>query len=357
MDVAVIGATGDVGRQICVQLIERRIVPVSSRLQIVARAGGPSAQAAHGQRADLIDAYAEHAPLIDVALDPSEVVADVIVMTAGQTIPASPGVAVNRKALAAANIELFESYATTLARNGSGHELVVVVSNPVELAVAVFAKALGRHRVIGMGAWLDTLRFRHEIATSLGIRRQGVGGFVAGQHGDDLVPLWSTVRITGQTVDERLVAVERLRGKRTMDSFGVEISDAKRALSELAVTDMHAAFAEIDRWPPDLRAVARPWLTHQSGAKTASGTAGATVDLVDTIFDGREIVVAGQLALDGEISVAGRPVSGVVGVPAVLGPEGWTRVLLDPLPPDEETRLAHSIERISRSLSEWGLAP
>jgi len=94
-----------------------------------------------------------------------------------------------------------------------------------------------------MGAWLDTLRFRHEIATSLGIRRQAVGGFVAGQHGDDLVPLWSSVRITGQTVDERMVAVRKLRGDRSLDAFGVEIQDAKRALSELAVTDMHAAFA------------------------------------------------------------------------------------------------------------------
>ncbi len=355
VDVAVIGATGDVGRQICVQLIERRIVPVSSRLQIVARAGGPSAQAAHGLRADLIDAYAEHAPLIDVALDPSEVVADVIVMTAGQTLPAAPGVAVDRRALAASNIAVFESYASTLARNGSGHELVVVVSNPVELAVAVFARSLGRHRVIGMGAWLDTLRFRHEIATSLGIRRQTVGGFVAGQHGDDLVPLWSSVRITGQTIDERRAAVRKLRGDRTLDAFGAEIREAKRVLSELAVNDMHAAFAKIDSWPPDLRAVARPWLTHQSGAKTASGTAGATVDLVDTIFDGREIVVAGQVALDGEVSVGGHPVTGVVGVPTVLGPEGWTRVLLDPLPPDEETRLADSIERISQSLAEWGL--
>lgn len=349
-----IGATGDVGRQVCIQLIERRIVPVSSRLQVVARAGGASAQAAHGLRADLIDAYAEHAPLIDVALDPSEVVADVIVMAAGRTIPASPGVAVDRRALAGSNIDLFESYATTLARNGSGHEVVIVVSNPVELAVAIFARSLGRHRVIGMGAWLDTLRFRHEIATSLGMRRQAIGGFVAGQHGDDLVPLWSSVRITGQTVDERMLAVRKLRGDRTLDAFGSEIAAAKRTLSELAMTDMHAAFAVIDQWPPDLRAVARPWLTHQSGAKTASGTAGATVDLVDTIYDGREIVVAGQVALAGEVSVAGRPVHGVVGVPIVLGPEGWTRVLLDQLPPDEETRLAHSIDHIHRSLAEWG---
>lgn len=353
MDVAVVGATGDVGRQVCVQLIERRIVPVSSRLQLVARANGPSARAAYGLRADLVDAYAEHTPWLDVALDPADVVADVVVMAAGRTIPASPGGAIDRRALAAHNVDVFRAYATALAEHGSGHEVVIVVSNPVELGVAVFADILGRHRVIGMGAWLDTLRLRREIATSLGIRRQSVGGFVAGQHGDDAVPLWSTVRITGLTPDERAHAVASLRGERTLDAFEAEVASAKRELTELAVTDMHAAFDAIDAWPPDLRAVARPWLTHQSGAKTASGTAGATVDLVDTVFDGREIVVAGQVALDGEVALDGRPLRGVVGVPTVLGPEGWTRVLLDPLAPDESRRLAACAERIGESLSGW----
>ncbi len=346
-----IGAAGDVGRQVCVQLIERRIVPVSSRLQLVGRAGSGSASAVHGLRADLIDAYAEHAPLIDVALRPEDVVADVVVMTAGRTVPTRPGAGTDRRALAAENLALFSSFAETLATNGSGHEVVIVVSNPVELAVAVFAEALGRHRVVGMGAWLDTLRFRHEIAGSLGIRRQAVGGFVVGQHGDGIVPLWSSVRLTGQTVEERSAAVARLRGQRCLDDFADEIERAKQTLLELAVTDMRAAFATIESWPPDLRTVARPWLTHQSGAKTASGTAGATVDLVDTIFDGREIVVAGQVALDGEIVLDGRGVRTVAGVPIVLGPEGWTRVLLDPLAADEERRLAAVVAELSGSLA------
>ena len=351
VDVAVIGAAGAIGRQVCVQLIERRIVPVSSRLQLVGRAGSDSASAVHGLRADLIDAYAEHAPLIDVALRPEEVVADVVVMAAGRTIPSRPGATIDRRALAADNRALFHSYAAALARDGGGHEVVIVVSNPVELAVSVFAEALGRHRVVGMGAWLDTLRFRHEIAGSLGVRRLGVGGFVVGQHGDGMVPLWSSVRFTGLTVDERVAAVARLRGSRTLDAFPAEVEDAKLALLELALTDMQAAFALIDTWPPDLRALARPWLTHQSGAKTASGTAGATVDLVDTVFDGREIVVAGQVALAGEISLAGRPVHTVAGVPIILGPEGWTRVVLDPLAPDEERRLAGVVTDIAASLT------
>lgn len=350
-----IGATGDVGRQICVQLIERRIVGVTSRMQLVARSSGSSARAAHGLRTDLIDAYAEHAPLLDVALHPDEVVADVIVMAAGQTLPTTPGARIDRRSLAAANLAIFQSYARAIAADGAGHEVVIVVSNPVELAVAAFAAELGRHRVIGMGAWLDTLRFRREIATSLGVRRQSVGGFVVGQHGDDMVPLWSSVRITGQTVPERAEAVAALRGARSMDDFGEEVARAKHTLAELAVTDLPGAFGAIDAWPPDLRTVARPWLTHQSGAKTSSGTAGAAVDLVDTVFDGRDIVVAGQVALDGEIEVEGSPVRTAIGVPIVLGPEGWSRVLLDPLAPDESRRLAATVEHIETSHAAWGV--
>jgi malate dehydrogenase len=355
MDVAVLGATGDTGRQVCTQLVERRVLPTSSRLQLVGRLDGGSARATHGLRADLIDAYDEHAPMIDVALSPEDVVADVIVVAAGRTAPAKVGVATDREVLASDNHAVFAAYADALARNGSGHEVVVVVSNPVELGVAVFARALGRHRVIGMGAWLDTLRFRREIAVSLGVRRHRVGGFVAGQHGDDLVPLWSTVRISGLDADERRRAVSGLRGGRSLDTFVDEVAAAKATLLDLVVSDTAAAFELIDTWPPDLRVLARPWLTHQSGAKTAAGTANATVDLVDTVLDGRDIVVAGQVALDGEASVAGRPFRGVLGVPVVLGPEGWRRVLLDEPAPDEGRLLLAAADRIDATLEPWGV--
>jgi len=355
VDVAVLGATGDVGRQVCAQLIERRVLPTTSRLQLVGRPGGSSGRASFGLRADLIDAYDEHAPLIDVALDPADVVADVIVLAAGRTAPARAGAVADRSGLAAENHEVFASYARAIAEHGSGHEVVIVVSNPVELAVATVAAELGRHRVIGMGAWLDTLRFRREIAVALGLRRHRVGGFVTGQHGDDLVPLWSTVRISGLDAEERARAVAGLRGGRTLDDFGAEIVAAQAQVAGLMADHPERAFDLVESWPPDLRAAARPWLTHQSGAKTASGTAAATVDLVDTVLDGREIVVAGQVALDGEVEVAGQPLRGVLGVPLVLGPEGWTRVILDEPAPDEARRLLATADRIDGLLTPWGL--
>lgn len=351
-----LGATGDVGRQVCTQLIKRRILPTSSRLQLVGRPEGASARAVHGLRADLVDAFDEHAPLIDVALSPEDVVADVVVLAAGLTVPAAAGTPNDRSRLAAENYSVFEAYARAIARNGSGHEVVIVVANPVELGVAVMARALGRRRVIGMGAWLDTLRFRREIAVSLGLRRHRIGGFVAGQHGTGLVPLWSTVRISGLDRSERTRALQSLRGDRTFATFAAETVEAQGRLTALAEHDIRAAFDLIDTWPPDLRVVTRPWMTHQSGAKTATATANATVDLVDTLLDGREIVVAGQVVLDGEVDVAGRPLDGVLGAPVVLGPEGWTRVLLDEPAPDEALWLLACRDRIDAGLAPWGLS-
>lgn len=351
-----IGATGDVGRQVCTQLVERQVLSPTSRLQLVGRRGGASARAVHGLRADLVDAYDEHAPLLDVAHSPGDVAADVIVVAAGLTAPARPGADPDRRLLAATNRDVLAEHADAIARHGSGHEVVIVVTNPVELGVAVMAERLGRHRVLGMGAWLDTLRFRREVAVELGVRRHRVGGFVGGQHGEDAVPLWSTVRVSGLDRDERRRAVDALRRGRTLDVLPAEIAAAKRELAAVAADDIGAAFDLIDTWPADLRTVARPWMTHQSGAKTPAGTASATVDLVDTLLDGREIVVAGQVALDGEISVRdadGRdvPYRGVLGVPLVLGPEGWTRLLLDDLPDDEARRLAEAADGVGQMLA------
>jgi Malate/lactate dehydrogenases len=353
MDVAVIGATGAVGREVCIQLIERQVLPPSSRLQLVGRAGGSSGPAVHGFRADLLDAYDEFAPMIDVALDPSEVVADVIVFAAGATAPPRPGASADRDALAATNAAVFESYARSFAQYGSGREVVIMVTNPVELGVAMLSRVLDRHQVIGMGAWLDTLRLRREIATSLGMRRHRISGFAAGQHGNGVVPLWSSVRVAGLDVDERRRAVRRIRGQRDLGSFGEEVAAAQARLRDVAGGDVGAAFELVETMPPDVRMVVGAWMTHQSGARTAVGTANATVELVETLMDGREIVVAGQVALDGEISLGGEPVGGVLGVPVVLGPEGWSRALLADLAPDEEELLMSTSAHIRALCSTY----
>lgn len=65
----------------------------------------------------------------------------------------------------------------------------------------LFYKITKSRRVIGSGTHLDTLRFRSEIAKKVRVEIGRVEGFIAGEHGEAAVPLWSTVRIDGLKLD------------------------------------------------------------------------------------------------------------------------------------------------------------
>ncbi|MEZ5135185.1 MAG: hypothetical protein R2699_09080 [Acidimicrobiales bacterium] len=146
-----VGAGGDIGRQIAVTLIEERAVPRSGAIQLVARAGGPSEVLVRGLTVDLKDAEAEHLPALDWVSDPDAVDGDVVIFAAGRTVSTDPNAVTPRDELAAENVALFETWAEQLGRRFDGQEFVLVVSNPVELAVRSFARRHDPARVIGMG--------------------------------------------------------------------------------------------------------------------------------------------------------------------------------------------------------------
>jgi malate dehydrogenase len=346
MDVSIIGASGDCGREIVTQLLVARVLSPSERLQLVGRSGGRSAQVLTGVCSDLEDAYAEMAPELDVALHPEDIVGDVIVMTAGATVG---GTVTSRAELAKVNLPLFKTYAEAIDRYGQGHEVVVIVTNPVELAVEVFSQHLGRHRVIGIGAYSDTLRFRREIAADLGVRRQLVQGFVVGEHGDNMVPLWSSVQVQGMDAEELHAILKRLRRDRSIRSFSQEVGREKQiVLRYLQQNHVQDAYDHVDGLPPDLRVVMKPYVTHLSGAKTIAATANVTVDLVRSLLDGREIVISGQVQLAGEFYGIHTP----LGVPIVVTPFGWTQVVSLQLWEEEAQVLQQFAQQISRRMKE-----
>lgn len=321
MDVSIIGASGDCGREIVAQLVGLGALMPTERLQLVGRKNGRSSQILYGLCTDLSDAYAEQAPMLDVALTPEEMVADIIVMAAGATVG---GTVMTRAELSSTNLPIFEQYAQAIARHGYGHEVVIIVTNPVELAVEVFSRHLGRRRVIGIGAYSDSLRFRREIAADLGIRRQLVQGFIVGEHGEGMVPLWSSVKIHGLTADELRDTRHSLRRGRSVSQFPTEVAEEKQIVAQhVREGDIFKAYQYVDSLPPDLRVVVKPFVTHMSGAKTITATANVTVDLVQNLLQGREVVVSGQVQLDGEFYGLRTP----FGVPIVVTPFGWTQVV------------------------------
>ncbi len=346
MDVSVIGASGDCGREIVAQLVVLGVLAPTERLQLVGRAEGRSSQVLYGLCSDLSDAYAEKAPIFDVALSPEEIVADVIVMTAGATVGGS---VTSRSELAAVNLPMFETYAKALATHGYGHEVMIIVTNPVELAVEVFSRYLGRHRVIGVGAYSDTLRFRREIAADLGVRRQLIQGFVVGEHGPGMLPLWSSVRIHGMTKNELRATRRRIQRERTIQAFPAEVTREQQTVTELLKNDdIPAAYRYVDSLAPDLRVLLKPFVTQLSGAKTIVATANVTVDLVQNLLQGREMVISGQVKLEGEFYDIRTP----LGVPIVVTPSGWSRVVNLQLWAEEAEMLQHIADSLERRLKE-----
>jgi malate dehydrogenase len=353
MDVAIIGAAGSCGRQLAAQLLERAVLPASARLQLVGHRGGRAEHEFWGLRADLEDAFEDEAPAIELVLDPQGIDASLVVMLAGATIPNDPGAPTDRAALGRTNHRIFSEYADALADQSRAAPTIIVQSNPVELGVQVFAERLGRHRVLGAGAWSDTLRLRAEVAADLGVRRPRVHVPVLGQHGDNQVPIWSQLHVQG--LEEARVAdfAEAARAGRDLSALPAEIRrERERMVASVRDGHVDAAYERIRALPPDLRAAVKPFFTHfTSGHTTEMVTARAVADVVAALAAGEERLLPAQVALEGEWL----GIQGVIGAPVVLGPDGWTQVVTIALVDEEATAVRAAADAIAGAAAS--LAP
>src|ERR1700722_4695032 len=82
--------------------------------------------------------------------------------------------------------------------------IVLVVSNPVDVLtyLAVRQLPLPPTQVIGLGTQLDTARFRSLIAEKLQLPPTQVTALILGEHGDSMVPIWSTAQAAGLPLDK-----------------------------------------------------------------------------------------------------------------------------------------------------------
>ena len=108
--------------------------------------------------------------------------------------------------------------------------------------------------------------------------------------------------------------------------------------------DIAQAYRYVDGLSSDLRVVIKPFVTQLSGAKTIAATANVTVDLVHSLLQGKEMVVSGQVQLAGEFYDIQTP----LGVPILVTPSGWSRVVTLQLWAEEAEMLQKSAETISR---------
>jgi len=98
------------------------------------------------------------------------------------------------------NVALFSQILTSMQSGGLRKDAhVFVVSNPVDILTQLAVERLGLpwQQVYGLGTMLDTSRFSSLIAEELKLAPTQVKALIIGEHGDSMVPVWSSAAVNG----------------------------------------------------------------------------------------------------------------------------------------------------------------
>ncbi|MDX2226367.1 MAG: lactate/malate dehydrogenase family protein [Verrucomicrobiae bacterium] len=156
-----------------------------------------NAATAEGEALDLLHGAAYTADQKIHACDyPSIAQCDMIVITAG--LRRKPDE--SRLDLINRNVTLFLQILDSLRTAGLRREaFIFVVSNPVDILTHMAMQRLGlpENQVFGLGTMLDTSRFCSLIAAELHLPPTQVRAMILGEHGDSMLPVWSSATVDG----------------------------------------------------------------------------------------------------------------------------------------------------------------
>ena len=190
MKVTIIGGGGRVGSHAAFAL---QCGGVVSEIQLL----DANAAAAEGEALDLLHGTAFAADQRIYAGDYARAAdSDLHIITAG--LRRQPDE--SRLDLINRNVALFAGILESLKSAGLRRDaLLLVVSNPVDVLTYLAVRRLDwpPAQVLGLGTMLDTTRFSSLIAEELKLAPTQVKALVLGEHGDSMVPVWSSAVVNG----------------------------------------------------------------------------------------------------------------------------------------------------------------
>lgn len=190
MKVAIIGGGGRVGSCAAFAL---QCGAVASEIQIL----DANNDMADGEALDLLHGSAFSADQRIYSGDYSRAAdSDIFLITAG--LRRKPDE--SRLDLINRNVTLFVQILDSIRSAGLRKEAIIfVVSNPVDILTQLATRRLGLpwQQVIGLGTMLDTSRFSSFIADELKLAPTQVKALILGEHGDSMVPIWSSASVNG----------------------------------------------------------------------------------------------------------------------------------------------------------------
>jgi len=228
---------------------------------------------------------------------------DVVVITSG--LPRKPGM--TREELIGVNAGIVKGVTENILKY-SPEAIIIVISNPMDTMtyLALQATGISKHRIIGMGGTLDSARFKYQLSRHLGASPADLNALVVGGHGDTtMIPLirlatWNSVPVTKflSAEQQQQVVADTMVGGAT--------------LTKLIGTS----------------------------AWYAPGAAGAA--LVETILRDEKKLFSCCVALEGEYGQKNI----CLGVPVVIGKNGWEKIVDFNLNPEEQTLFNKSADAV-----------
>jgi malate dehydrogenase len=124
---------------------------------------------------------------------------DVVVITSG--LPRKPGM--TREELIGTNANIVRGVTQNILEH-SPDAIIIVVSNPMDTMtyLTMTTSGVAKNKIIGMGGILDSSRFKYYLSQALGCSPADLNGIVIGGHGDTtMIPLiryatWNSVPVT-----------------------------------------------------------------------------------------------------------------------------------------------------------------
>jgi malate dehydrogenase len=228
---------------------------------------------------------------------------DVVIITSG--IPRKPGM--TREDLIGINAGIVKGVAENILKY-SPNTIIIVISNPMDTMTYLALKSLNipKNRIIGMGGALDSARFKCYLSMALGCAHNDVHGTVIGGHGDTtMIPLTRLATMGGMPVSKIL---------------------KPEVLAKVAADTM----------------VGGATLTKMLGTSAWYAPGAGAAMMVESILRNERRIVACSVALDGEYGQKDI----CLGVPVVLGKNGWEKIIDFKLNAEEKAAFAKSADAV-----------
>lgn len=201
------------------------------------------------------------------------------------------------------NYEVFKDIVGKINKTGF-NGIYLVATNPLDVMTDIVYRLSGSNsnKVIGSGTTLDSARLRYLIGEEIGINPKSIHGYVIGEHGDSEFIPWDNVIIGLEKADKFLSPAQ-------MEKISYEVT--------------HSAYDIIEK-----------------KGNTSYGIGMSLLKITNAILNNQNTIIT--------VSAYNKEHDCFFSIPSIINKNGVKKSLFITLTPEDEEKLAFSIEKIKK---------